>query len=134
MLDGSVARYASTGWLGVNDQGVPRDPQGSREPRDRPDGRSPHSPEPVPAFGLMLHLLGAVALGFGALLWGALLLFGAVEGSWLRTSFAVAGALLAIAWVVWLFRVTIDREVGDDEPFRRPPGGHGAGPDGGGRD
>lgn len=127
MLDGSVARYASTGWLGVSDQGVPQDP------RDRPEGRSPHSPEPVPAFGLMLHLLGAVALGFGALVWGALLLFGAVEASWLRTSFAVAGVLLAVAWVVWLFRVTIDREVGDDEPFRRPPDGHGdgAGPDGG---
>jgi hypothetical protein len=73
----------------------------------------------VPAFGIMLHLLGATALGFASLVWGALLLFGALDRTWPRASLALAGLLLAAAWTVWLFRVTMNR-VFDDDHVRGP--------------
>lgn len=70
----------------------------------------------LPVFGVTLHLLGSVALGLASVVWAALLLFGAVEPTTVRYVFALAGFAAALAWLVWLVRVTAGREFDDDEP------------------
>lgn len=144
MRHGIVARHVGVGWRGVNENpereslGLPRPTdEGDEPPADRPpagpaatphdhdrggpDGIDEGAGHGAPAFGIMLHLLAATALAFASLVWGALVLLGAVERTWLRGSFSLAGLLLAVAWLFWLFRVTVDRDVWEDE--LPPPGG-----------
>lgn len=84
-------------------------------------GRDHARREPAPAFGVMLHLLGAVGLAFLSVLWAVLLLFGAVAASAARYLFAAAGFAAAVGWLVWLVHVTAGREGGEGD---LGPGGH----------
>ena len=88
-------------------------------PLDRP------SNDPIPAAGVMFHLLGAVALGWSALIWVVLMVIGLVSASPLSFALASAGLIGSGAWARWLIRVTearadadVDRRlrvVGDDD-------------------
>lgn len=63
-----------------------------------------------PAFGVMLHLLGAVALAGAGFLWGLALLIGLAAGSGLRASFVLVGLGGGLLWLTWLIRRTASGE------------------------
>lgn len=74
-----------------------------------PPPRTADSPEPIPAAGVMFHLLGAVALGWSVIIWAVLATFGVITAS----AFGVAVASIALtgsaAWSLWLVRATQGR-------------------------
>ena len=73
------------------------------------------------AFGVMLHLLGAAAIGFASLVWSALLLLQVVAGSGLRVSFVFAGLAVSALWTIRLVVVSREWEVLDEEVTERSP-------------
>lgn len=78
--------------------------------------RSAESPEPIPAAGVMLHLLGAVALGWTVIIWTALVVFDVITASVFGVAVASIALTGAAAWAVWLFRATQGREHDDHGP------------------
>ena len=79
--------------------------------------------EPIPAAGVMFHLLGAVGLGWCSLVWGLLAALGVVSASVVALGLAATGLFGSIAWARWLLRVTEARATEDElwlayrEPF-----------------
>jgi hypothetical protein len=98
--------------LAMRKEARPEDPDGGADRRREAEGH-----HELPALGVMLHLLGSVALGMASVVWAALLLFGAVGPTTVRFLFALAGFAAAVAWLVWLVRVTAGREFDDEEPL-----------------
>ncbi len=78
--------------------------------------RSADSPEAIPAAGVMLHLLGAVALGWSVIIWAALVVFDVITASVLGVAVASIALTGAAAWAVWLVRATRDRDPEDGGP------------------
>lgn len=89
----------------------------ARSPFSEPRGiRSAESPAPIPAAGVMLHLLGAVALGWGVVVWAVLVALGTITASVFGVAVASAALTGAAAWSVWLVRATEGREHDDHGP------------------
>lgn len=90
---------------------------------DLPSARSEHSPDPVPAFGILLHLLAATAMLGAVLVWGVLALTGVVRPSALGLAVASVTAAAAIAWFARLWRLTKElADEPDDLAWRTPVG------------
>lgn len=108
------------------------DAAGRPDPLDQdPPGdldQDPPGDDDPPAFGVMLHLLGSVALAVASIIWAALLLFGVVASTGLKVLAVFGGLTLAVAWFAWLVRATMGREFPEDDESDpdnggRPPGG-----------
>ena len=78
-----------------------------------------HGSDPIPAAGVMFHLLGAVALGWSALIWVVLMVIGLVSASPLSFALASAGLIGSGTWARWLIRVTEARADADAVRDRR---------------
>lgn len=73
--------------------------------------RSAYSPEPIPPFGILLHLLAATATLAGTLVWGLLALTGVIRVSLLGLAVASVTMTASFAWYAALWRLT--KELGE---------------------